>query len=311
MRDIQHVNSNKHEVIAVVAKELNKAKKFADQYSIPHFFNNVDKALHNVAVDVAYISTPHPLHFEEIIQCLKKRVAVLCEKPMAINTRQIQEIIYVSNHYQTFCMEAMWIRFIPSIKKVIELVSSGILGNLNSIYADMSFKAPYDMRNRYFNPQLGGGSLLDLGVYGIYLSVLLLGKPEKIQALAKLTQLKVDESCAWLFQYKEGKYAVMESSFIKTTEQDAFIYGDKGFIKIKAPWIEKSKGIVLHLYEKPDKPQIFECSWEGRGFQYEIEEVANCISQQQTQNIQLDHKTSLLTMQIVDEIRELTGICYK
>jgi scyllo-inositol 2-dehydrogenase (NADP+) len=309
INDLKYSKEASHTVQAVVSKHIESAKEFAEKFNIPHHYDNMDELLEKGGINAAYIATPHPLHYEECVKLLKRGIPVLCEKPMAMNERQVKEMIDTARENNVFLMEAMWIRFVPSILKVLELVENNRIGKLNSIVADMSYKAPYAEDNRYFDPELGGGSLLDLGVYGVFLATLLAGKPESIKAIAKLSSKSIDESCGMLLQYKDNSYAVLESSFIKQTEMNAYIYGDLGYIKILPTWLEEPERLELHLYEGK-KTEKIPCTWEGRGFHYEIDEMARCMKSGRIDSSLYSHDMSLLICRIMDEVRQQTGIRY-
>jgi len=234
---------------------------------------------------------------------------VLCEKPITINTEQLQSLIRASQSRQVFLLEGMWIRFLPSIKQVLDMIACNQVGDIISVQANMSFKAPRDDNNRYFNPDLGGGSLLDLGVYPVFLASLLLGKPDVIRATGRLTDKGIDEACAMLFQYRSGQYAILESTLVAQTDLTATIYGSKGYIKILANWNEKPEAIETALYNG-DKIRI-PLHWEGRGFQFEVAETARCIEQKQIFSPMLDHQFSLDIMKTMDAIKDAIHVKYE
>jgi predicted dehydrogenase len=306
--DLAMVKSACHRVGAVLSHEMQKAEVFAEEEHAHQAFDDLESFIQDAEVDAVYIATPHSLHCEEAIQCLRNNIPVLCEKPLAINTAQVQEMIDASEQHNTFLMEGMWIRFLPSIQKVLSLIEGNVIGNIISIQADMSYVAPREQGSRYFDPKLGGGSLLDLGIYPVYLSHLLLGRPDKIQAWARLTKDQIDEGCAALLHYRNGVNAIIQSSLVMKTPLQAVIYGDKGKITILENWNEKPKGIIVELHN--GQKTVFACNWEGRGFQYEIEEVYYCIRAGQTECKYFCHHFSLDLMMTMDEIRKQTGIEY-
>jgi predicted dehydrogenase len=306
--DLSFVSSAKHQVGAILHHDLDKAAAFAAKEGAPQYFEDIQAFVKEARVDAVYIATPHPLHFEETIICLQHKLPVLCEKPLAMNSRQVQAMVKASEDNKTFLLEGMWIRFLPSINKVLSLVESGLIGKIVSIKADMSYKAPYDPQSRYFDPKLGGGSLLDLGIYPVFLTHLLLGKPDRIQAIARLSEKQVDEACAALFQYQQGSYAFIESSLVTQTELTATVYGEKGRLQITTPWNEKPPQIITEIYG--EDAQHHPCTWEGRGFQYEAEEVYRCVKAGKLYSEQFCHRFSLDLMATLDAIRQQTHIIY-
>lgn len=297
-----------HAIGAVLSNKPEEAREFAKEKNAPQYFDDINEFLDKAKIDAAYVATPHPLHYGEVMQCLERKIPVLCEKPMAMNARQTKMLTEASVKNNTFLMEGMWIRFLPSIKEVISIIEKGRIGDILSIKSDLSYVAPKDPNNRYFNPHLGGGSLLDLGVYGVFLSMLLLGKPKTIDAFAKLNAQHVDENCVALFHYENGAYTILQSSFVMQTELMATIYGDKGKVTMLSAWNEKPQGIKLEFYDGTS--EFRKCEWEGRGFQYEIDEVYDCIKKRKIFSDKLDHSLSIDLSETLDEIRKLSGIKY-
>jgi predicted dehydrogenase len=248
------------------------------------------------------------LHHEQTLQCLQHKIPVLCEKPLAINTGQVQEMIAAAESHQTFLMEGMWIRFLPSIKKVLSIIDENTIGRVLCVKADMSYLAPKEPGSRFYDPEKGGGSLLDLGIYPVYLALLMLGRPKAIQAWARLTEKKIDEGCAAIFQYDNGAYATIESSLVIQQEWQAIIYGEKGKIKIRRPWNEMPQGIDVEIYNGTITNH--QCEWKGRGLQYEVDEVVDCIQNGKIESQLFCHRFSIDLMETMDEIRKQTGIQY-
>lgn len=306
--DLHLIKSARHRVGAVLSHNLEKAAAFAEKEDAPQYFDDLNSFVESARIDAVYIATPHPLHHEEALRCLQHKIPVLCEKPLAMNSREVQAMVDASVSNKVFLMEGMWIRFLPSIGKVLSLVESNSIGKIISIKADMSYKAPNDPEGRYFNPELGGGSLLDLGIYPVFLTHLLLGKPANIKATARLSKKHIDEACAALLSYGNDSYAIVESSLVTETALSAAIYGETGSIHIGTPWNEKPSEIIVRPYDGED--QHYPCAWEGRGLQYEAEEVAHCVRQGKLYSDQLCHQFSLDLMGTLDAIRQQTHIRY-
>ncbi|AXY78372.1 gfo/Idh/MocA family oxidoreductase [Paraflavitalea soli] len=306
--DLDQIKSARHRIGAVLSHSLEKAAAFAEKEDAPRYFEDIGDFVKQAGVDAVYIATPHPLHHQETLRCLQHKLPVLCEKPLAMNSREVNEMVDAATKNQTFLMEGMWIRFLPSIGKVLSLLESKAIGKIISLKADMSYKAPHDPESRYFNPSLGGGSLLDLGIYPVFLTHLLLGKPTMIKATARLSDQHIDESCAAVFSYGNQGYALIESSLVTQTERTATIYGETGRIHIATPWNERPDRITVTIY---DGSQIeYPCEWEGHGLQYEAEEVYHCIKQGKLYSDKLCHQFSLDLMATLDAIRRQTHITY-
>ena len=254
-----------------------------------------------------YIATPHPFHYEQTLLCLKNGKAVLCEKPLALNYLQASEMIETARQNNVFLMEAMWSRFFPATKKTLELIQSGAIGDVKYLQADFGFAAPHDLNHRVYNMALGGGAQLDVGVYPLFLALLLLGKPEAIKAFSTLASTGADETTGALLSYKNGSIAHILSSIVTDSPKQADIMGTKGRIIMQTPW-HKSQHITL----KPNsgEPGEFPFPYPGNGFQYQVEEVINCLSTGKKESDLMPHSLSLLMAQVSDEIRKQGGIRY-
>lgn len=309
-RDLKYAKSPQQRVHAVLANKKESSKAFARAFNVPNEFTDPKKFLGlKDELHAVYIATPHTLHYKMALECIKNRIPVLCEKPVTINAKQLKTLVKASAQYKCFLMEGMWIRLLPSIKQVSDLIKEKVIGNIISVNANMSYRAPYDPNNRYFDPNLGGGSLLDLGIYPLFLSVMLLGKPLVVKAIAKLSPKGIDECCAVLLQYKTGQYAMLESSLIAQTDLTATIYGEKGTIKIPGPWNQKPSHIEV-IFNSGTKI-AYPCKWKGHGFQYEIEEVVHCVMNQKRESGLLRHQLSIDVMETMDEIRKQVHVKYR
>ncbi len=295
-------------ITAVMGHRSQTTSEFAREFNVPASYTDINDLVMDKNVDAVYIASPHPQHYEQALACLSHNKAVLCEKPMTINADQSGQLIESAQKNKTFLMEGMWIRFLPSIQQVLSLISQGIIGNIVSINASMNYKAPPDPHNRYFDPAKGGGSLLDLGIYPVFLACLILGRPRSIKAKAILSKEGIDKACSMLFEYKSGQRAMLESSLLSSSELPAEIRGEKGTIKILHPWFERSTGIELTVDCGPTI--IYPCNWEGHGLHYEIREVVNCMQQLKIESDAMSHGFSLDLIAVIDEIRRQVGVSY-
>jgi predicted dehydrogenase len=295
-------------VVAVMGNHGQSTAEFAREFNVPACYTDINSFINDKKVDAVYIASPHPQHYEQALVCLRNNKAVLCEKPMTINADQSRQLIAAAHKHKTFLMEGMWIRFLPGIQQVISLISQNRIGNIISIKASISYKAPSDPHSRFFDPAKGGGSLLDLGIYPVFLACLLLGKPHSIKATAILSDEGVDKACSILFEYKSGQQAILESSLLIQSEQPAEISGENGTIRILNPWFEKSKGIELVLNE--NEPIIYPSNWEGHGLHYEVQEVLNCLKQNKIESDRMSHAFSLDMIEVMDEIRKQAHVTY-
>ncbi|HXS55653.1 MAG TPA: Gfo/Idh/MocA family oxidoreductase [Hanamia sp.] len=305
--DMKYVSAPQ-KITAVLSHTSESAVEFADEFNIAGRFTDPDDFFKKGKFDIVYIATPHPLHYEEIKTCLKNHIPVLCEKPIVLNYDQYEEVLRLSRENNTFLMEGMWVRFLHSFRKLLELLDQKKIGDIVSIKASMRFKAPRDENSRYYDPEKGGGSLLDLGVYCVFLSTLLMGRPKSIKSVGRLSDKKIDEACGILLSYKHGCYAMLESSLLVKSNGPAEIYGTEGVIRLLNPWFEKCPGIEVEM-NNGDKENI-PLNWEGHGLQFEIEEVINCVSDNKIESALMPSDLSGEVLKIMDEIREQLHVVY-
>ncbi|HLG40532.1 MAG TPA: Gfo/Idh/MocA family oxidoreductase [Chitinophagaceae bacterium] len=307
--DLKFITGVQQNIGPVLQHSPSSGEEFSKKFNIGKLCNNMQQFVAE-KMDAVYIATPHPFHHDEALACLKSRIPVLCEKPITINSIQLNELIKTSLEKNTFLMEGMWIRFLPSVKKLLELTEGNMIGKVLSIKAGISYRAPDDKDNRYFNPDLGGGSLLDLGIYPVFLATLLLGKPSAVKAVASISEQGIDKACSVLLDYEDDQYASLESSLITQSEnQVAEITGEKGMIKILSPWFEKPAGIELEIYD--ETKEKFPCEWEGHGFQFEAAEVNHCLEKKRIESLLMPHALSLQVVEIMDEVRKQVNVKYE
>jgi scyllo-inositol 2-dehydrogenase (NADP+) len=305
--DMKLTQSANHKVGPVMGRTMDEAKAFARKYGSDEYFNDINAFL-QAPMDAVYIATPHPLHHRDTIACLNYSIPVLCEKPISINSSQLTEMIAAARRNNTFLVEGMWIRFLPSITQVLTILDQENLGAIQSIASTLSYVEENDPTNRFFNPRLGGGSLLDLGSYSVYLAHLLLGKPSKVEAEAALTEQSIDKSCTFRFTYANGATATGHSTFVDDRPNTAEIVCEEGKIIIGDAWNEQVKKITVTY--KDGRSQEYTPQWEGHGFQYEIDAVYGSISRGEKEQKELPLSLSMDMMNTIDEIRSQTGIVY-
>lgn len=292
---------------AVGSRSLERAQEFAQAYDIPHAFGSYEELSTCPDLDIVYVATPHHGHFENTMMCLGQGLAVLCEKPLAINAREAQQMIEAARTQQVFLMEAVWTRFLPQTLQILERIEDGAIGDLLSVKADFGFPASFDPDGRLFNLELGGGALLDIGIYPVFLALLLLGKPEDIQASAVLHETGVDVENGVVLTYKNGQMAHLHSTLRSLTKTEAFIYGTRATIHIHTRWHEPSSFSVIRQGEAPELHTFTE---ESNGYIYEAREVMHCLEQGRTESPRLSLSFSQDLMKLLDDIRIRMGPTY-
>lgn len=292
---------------AVASRSIERAATFAKQFEAPYFYGDYQSIVECPDLDAVYIATPHAGHFENTILCLENGIPVLCEKPLAINFRQVELMVATARRSQTFLMEALWTRFLPSIRKMLTLIRAGEIGEVQGVKADFGFRANVPADHRVFNKALGGGALLDIGIYPAFLSLLLFGRPLEIKAMARIGSTGVDEDTHVLLRYPGGQLTQLHCSLISETKREAFIYGEEGTIHLHSEWYQPTS---LSLVRQNADPIHFEFDKKGRGYHYEAAEVMQCIAAKKIESDVLPHAFSTDLMLLLDSIRREIGLIY-
>lgn len=298
------------ELVALGSRSIENARAFASQYPAKYLHNSYEALAANPEVDVIYIASPHALHHQHSLLCLAQHKAVLCEKAFALNLRQAREMIDFAQSRQVFLMEALWTRFLPHFNKVLEWVALGQLGELRSIQANFGFKPFAPVPERLYNPALGGGSLLDIGIYTVFLATTLLGRPDKVNATQLPYPTGVDEQCAITLEYASGCIAQLLSSFASHLPTEAMIAGTNGRIQLTHRFYEPSARVEFYP-NKPDSREVLEVPAEtGWGYHHQIKHVQDCLRAGLTESPLMKHADTLLLMETLDRIRAAAGIKY-
>jgi predicted dehydrogenase len=264
-------------------------------------FSSIDELLDS-DVDVIYVATPHTEHKGHALQAIRAGKGVLCEKPFTMDLPEAQEVFSEATRNKIFCMEGMWTRFFPAIREVISLVQEGHLGKIHRIEASFGYQSKFDSESRVFHPALGGGSLLDVGVYCVSFAQMLINeRPLLNRAQAVMAPTGVDASAEWELGFPSGVLARGKSSVVEVLKNEAIIIGEKGVIAIPRFWCPNE--YFLNGVKK-------EFSFEGRGFQFEAQEVMDCMRARRLQSELVSHQFTLNVMETMDAIRERIGLRY-
>ena len=298
------------ELVAVASRDIERAKQFAAEYPAKHIFGTYEELVNCDEVDVIYVASPHSHHHEHTMLCLKHGKAVLCEKAFAINQHQAKEMIDLAREKKVFLMEALWTRFLPHYLKVREMIEEGKLGELKGVLANFGFKPPEPVSPRLFEPSLGGGSLLDIGIYPVFLAQSILGVPDSIYAKMDPASTGVDEQCSMVFHYKNGMTASLFSTLASNLETDADIFGTQGRIRLTNRFYEPSATIQYYpdiITSRKIIPIEKEPGW---GYQYEIRHVNECLQKGLAESPIWTLDDTLNLMKTLDAVREVMGLRY-
>lgn len=305
--DFIHASSDQNELVAVASRSLDRARAFAQNHHITKYYGTYEDLLGDPDVDILYIATPHNSHKKYTIEALNAGKHVLCEKPMAVNRAELKEMIDIARKNKVFLMEALWTRWNPVILEVLQLIKSGKLGSIIKAEADFGFKAHFDPESRLFNPQLAGGALLDIGIYPLFLSYLLLGEPNSISTKAEFSTTGVDVETSVELNYAHNVKFQATCTLLAETDTVARITCEKAKIVIKARWHEAESYQITHADGKIEEHSV---ELQNRGY---YEEVKHCHQRIATGNNESDMwslRNSLELAEILDQVRAKVGLVY-
>lgn len=292
------------EIVAVAARSTRRAEAFALKHRIPRAYGSYEALARDPGIDVIYVATTHNFHKNHTLLCLENGKHVLCEKPFALNAVEVRQMIACASEKRLFLMEAMWSRFNPAYRRAMQWIKEGLIGEVRMLSADLGFRATWEPERRLFNPELAGGSILDVGVYPIALASHLFGsRPAEIQASASLGATGVDEQAGIMLQYPQGQLALLSSAIQTRTPHNAFIMGTQGMIWMPMFW----RARLAVLWRSRKLPRI---AWGRAGYQYEAAEVSQCIREGKVESPTMTLAESLAMMETMDQIREKIGLQY-
>jgi predicted dehydrogenase len=294
---------------AVGSRNAASAAEFAARFDIPSAHGSYEDLVADPEVDVVYVSTPHPFHHGNALLALNAGKHVLIEKPFAMNAWQAREIVDLAESKGLVALEAMWTRYLPHMVRIRELVRSGALGEVRTVIADHNQNLPKDPLHRLNNPALGGGALLDLGIYPVSFAFDVFGAPAGIRAAASMTSTGVDRQTAMIFEYGDGQQALLQCALDTAGPNRAAIIGTEGRIEIDPVWYVPSPftrydadGNVVERFDEPVS---------GRGMQYQAREIERLIGGGAIAGDILPPRDSVLVMEAMDEVRRQIGLSYE
>jgi predicted dehydrogenase len=295
------------ELLAVGSRSQATADEFGARFNIPRRYASYEQVANDPDLDAVYIGTPHPFHKDNTLMCLRAGKAVLCEKPFAINTGEAEAMVRLAREKKLFLMEAMWTRFFPLMIKVRQMLADGVIGEVRMVQSDFGFRTDFNAEHRLFALELGGGALLDVGIYPLSFASMVLGAPTRALGLAALGATGSDEQSAFILGYPGGQLAVLSCAVRTDTPQEATIFGTKGRIRIHSQFW-RPRIMTLSLNGKADK--VMEVPHEGNGYNYQAMEVANCVRAGKLESAVMPLDETLSLMRTMDEIRGQWGLKY-
>jgi predicted dehydrogenase len=295
------------ELVAVGSRTLESARRFAERHGARRAYGSWAELAADDEVEAIYVATPHAAHHAAAMACLAAGRAVLVEKPFTLDLATSTELVETARARDVFLMEAMWMRTNPLILRVRQLVADGAIGRVTSVSADFGVAGPFPPEHRMRARALGGGALLDLGVYPVSLAHLLLGVPQHVRAWAKLSPEGVDENTGIVLGYDSGAVATLSCGMIGQTPLVAAITGTAGRIELPAPFFRPPAAL---LHRAGADPETIPADLTGGGYQYEAAEVQRCLAEGLRESPLVPHSATLEVMALLDTIRAQIGVDY-
>ncbi|MEU0526881.1 Gfo/Idh/MocA family protein [Streptomyces niveus] len=295
------------EVVAVASRGEASAKAFADRFDIPRAYGDWAGLVADPEVDVVYVATPHSAHRAAAGLALEAGKAVLCEKAFTLNSREARELVALARERDLFLMEAMWMYCSPVVRRMTELIADGAIGEVRTIQADFGLQGPFGPEHRLRDPALGGGALLDLGVYPVSFAQLILGEPDRVQADALLSPEGVDLNTGMLLGWESGATALLSCSVTAATPSTATVTGTAGRIELPSGFFAPDSFVLRRDGRDPEQHTV-ESPLEG--MQHEAAEVTRCLRAGETQSPLVPLEGSLAVMRTLDAVRDRVGVRY-
>ena len=291
---------------ACASRDKENAQNFADKYGAEKIFTDYESLANCKEIDAIYIATPHSHHFEHTALCLNVKKAVLCEKPLSVNQQLTDQLFDLARQNHVLLMEAMWTAFLPGIIAVKNEIQKGTIGHVRHLTADFGFQGSFEPKGRLYDINLAGGSLLDIGIYPLFISIYLLGMPENLYASGHIIDTGVDDECAILLQYSNSATAALYSTVSMMTDTKCEIFGTKGKILIPGRFHEQS----CYFLETENGSQKVEAGKSGHGYYHEIEHFNQCLFNNILESNVMNHKMSQNIAKLMDLTRKKIGLTY-
>ena len=297
---------NDAELYAVASRNQEKAHVFAEKFGAKKAYGSYEALANDATIDAVYIATPHALHKENAIMCLKNGIAVLCEKPFAMNAEEVEAMIACAKQHNTLLMEALWTNFLPHYQFVLKQLNNKTYGNILKMESDFGFQRDYDTSARLFNKAMGGGSLLDIGIYPIFASLSTLGLPKNIDAAATFFENGTDATCNMTFTYENNVKAYLKSSLVEVLPTQAIFYCEKAIIKINTMFhMPTTVSIIVD-----GKEDIKDFGYQTIGYHYEAIHFNQLLRDGKTESDIMTFEFSRNLIKTLDAVRTIIKLHY-
>ncbi|MDE3001371.1 MAG: Gfo/Idh/MocA family oxidoreductase [Gemmatimonadota bacterium] len=292
--------------VAVGSRTRQAADSFGDEFGIPRRHPSYEALANDPDVDVIYVATPHSLHRENSILCLRAGKPVLCEKPFTINRSEAADIVAAAREENLFLMEAMWTRFLPIMYQVRQWLRDGAIGEVRMVSADFGFGSrPGTSKSRLYDPALGGGALMDVGIYSLsFASMVYRRPPSQVMSMGHIGELKVDEQAGMMLGYDSGEMAVLFTSIQCGTSHWAHIMGTKGMIRIHPPYWRGTTATLV----RDGKETVVERPYDGNGYNCQAEAVGRYLREGKLESDEIPLDETVEIMGTMDTIRDRIGL---
>lgn len=300
-------NVDNAELVAVASRTKENAEKFGDEFDIPFRFDGYEKMAQSDMIDAAYIAVPHSGHIGCSCLMMNNGKHVLCEKPMSVNLAEAEAMFRCAEENGVLLMEAMWARLVPGTLKMLEIVESGVLGQILGVEGKFCYTMDEDeMDHHVFNPENGGGSLLDVGVYSLNFASWYLGKDvTEINAQSDFYNGVDSHTCA-IIKYKNGAIADLSSAILLRKPNEGYVYGSRGYAHLRRFYAPQE----IELFFNDGKTEKISVPYAGNGFEEQISHFSECVLQGFKQSPVVTPEQTLYITRQMDEIRKMTGIVY-
>jgi predicted dehydrogenase len=296
------------ELAAVASRSIDSATAFAAEFGVRRAHGDYQALADDAGVDAIYIATPHAMHHENAIMCLQGGKALLVEKAFTLNRREAQEIADLARERKLFVMEAMWTRFQPAMLEAKRLIDTGEIGHVRNLQADFGFPADAGPEHRLFNPELGGGSLLDLGIYPLSMAAFFLGPVKGVRGYGELAPTGVDTQASFVLQHEGGALSACSCSLNARTPTTLTICGDKGFLRLHGRF-HHTERFTIGLNDGSERE--FHFPRIGNGYAHEAMEVGRCLREGMLESAAMPLHETVHLMGVLDELRAQIGVRYR
>jgi predicted dehydrogenase len=294
------------ELYAVASRNQEKADEFAKKHGATKAYDSYETLANDPNIDAVYIATPHALHKENALMCLENGIAVLGEKPFAMNAKEVDQMIAKAKEKNVLLMEALWTYFLPHYQYVLKEIKNKVYGNIQKIEADFGFQRPYNTDARLFNKSMGGGSLLDIGIYPIFATLSTLGLPNSIDASATFFENGIDSACNMTFNYGNNVKAYLKSSLLEVLPTQAIFYCEKGTIKIDTQFHAPTTVSILN----EEKEKVVDFNYNTIGYNYETIHFNKLLREGKTESDIMPFEFSQKLIKTLDDVRSIINLHY-